>query len=266
MLYSWHFDALLILFIALVALVYMYITRWRITRHYVYFFAGLGIMWIALASPLHTIGMHYLFSAHMVTHIVLLLVAAPLMVAGLPRKSRLDNALQTFSKLLYKAPFIAWALGVSVMWVWHIPALFNQLVTMHSDAMGVLSYIHIFSLLIAGMLFSWPLINPFEAYRINPINGIFYLTSACIFCSLLGLLITFAPQGLYTGYVMRDAGLQVVRTQWGISAAMDQQIAGLIMWVPCCMIYLAGAMLLLKKWFGEKDEAAMIPKTKPLLQ
>ena len=269
MLFSWHFDMGITIFVVAAAMLYLYISRFTITRNCVYFFSGLALMTIALASPLHVIGMHYLFSAHMITHILLLLIAGPLLVAGIPKDNRLQPLLQNVSKLLYKAPFIAWMLGVSVMWLWHIPALFDQLVAMknmHENTMSLLSYTHIFSLLVAGILFSWPLINPYEQYRINALNGVFYLTSACVFCSLLGLLITFAPQGLYTGYVMHDMALQTVRTQWGISAEMDQQMAGLIMWVPCCMIYLTGAMLLLKKWFSEKDEAVLMPHTNTLMQ
>jgi len=269
MLFSWHFDMGITIFVAAATILYLYITRFTITRNCIYFFAGLALMTIALASPLHVIGMHYLFSAHMITHILLLLIAGPFLVAGIPNDNRLQPLLQNVSKLLYKAPFIAWMLGVSVMWLLHIPALFDQLVAMknmHENTMSLLSYTHIFSLLVAGILFSWPLINPYEQYRINALNGVFYLTSACVFCSLLGLLITFAPQGLYTGYMMHDMALQTVRTQWGISAEMDQQMAGLIMWVPCCMIYLTGAMLLLKKWFSEKDEAVLMPHTNTLMQ
>lgn len=267
MLFSWHFDVVITIFVVAVAIMYLYITRFKITHNYVYFFSGLALMLVTLASPLHVIGMHYLFSAHMITHIMLLLIAGPLLVAGIPENNRLQQWLQTVSKLLYKAPFIAWMLGVSVMWLWHIPALFTLLVSTHESMMNFLSYAHIFSLLVAGIVFSWPLLNPYVRYHLNALHGVFYLSSACVFCSLLGLLITFAPQGLYTGYIMHDAALQTVRTQWGISAAMDQQIAGLIMWVPCCMIYLTGAMLLLKKWFSEKDdEAVLIPGTNTLIQ
>jgi putative membrane protein len=46
----------------------------------------------------------------------------------------------------------------------------------------------------------------------------------------------------------------IIKNKWGISGEMDQQIAGLIMWVPCCFIYLTAAMLLLKKWFNEKEK------------
>ena len=168
-----------------------------------------------------------------------------------------------FSEKLSKFPFASWFAGISIMWLWHIPYIFNQLFAMPdmphglAHTMSHLMYIHILSLLLAGIIFSWPIINPYPQYRVASLAGVLYLSSACVFCSLLGLLITFAPVGMYTNYIstMDAYGyLPVIRNSWG-SAAADQQMGGLIMWVPCCFIYLSASMYLLIKWFDNKKEA-----------
>jgi putative membrane protein len=127
--------------------------------------------------------------------------------------------------------------------------------------MSGLMYIHLFILLVAGIIFSWPVINPYSEYRISALSGVLYLSTACIFCSLLGLLITFAPVGTYTQYthlMNSDVYLSTIRNKWGISEAADQQIGGLIMWVPCCLIYLSVSMYLLVSWFDHKKEASSL--------
>ena len=128
---------------------------------------------------------------------------------------------------------------------------------MHSNHLtSAIAIVHAGSLLLSGMIFSWPVINPYPQYRIAPIQGVLYLSIACVFCSLLGLLLAFAPVGTYN-YNMQNYDsygfLSVIRGRWNISAATDQQIAGLIMWVPCCFIYLVAIMFLLRKWFYQKE-------------
>jgi cytochrome c oxidase assembly factor CtaG len=88
-------------------------------------------------------------------------------------------------------------------------------------------------------------ITPYAEYRLSPPKAVLYLSGACVFCSLLGLLITFAPAGTYR---------QVT--------AADQQTGGLIMWVPCCFVYLSASMYLLIRWFSLKEELPMIQPLK----
>ena len=258
----WHFDVIAIFFIGLLCLLYLYAVNFKLIHRSIYFFAGIFLLIIAVASPLHFIGENYLFSAHMISHVLLLLLAAPLLAAGIPQDNRFKVFFIKFSEILYKMPFAAWITGVSIMWVWHIPYIFNKLFTMHemstgaAHTMGALMYIHMLSLLIAGFIFSWPVINPYHQQRIRPLTAVLYLSIACVFCSLLGLLITFAPVGTYAHYLHNSdmyGYLPMIRNDWGISAANDQQIAGLIMWVPCCFIYLSASMYLLIKWFDHTD-------------
>ena len=272
----WSFDIISISFIVLLCLLYGYIIRFKWHKQSVYFFAGIALLIVCVASPLHYLGEHYLFSAHMLTHTLLLLMVAPLLIAGIPKENKLKNTFIFFSKKISRYPFLCWLMGVGVMWLWHVPAIYNQLFVVHSAMampsihhMNVLSYIHMLSLLIAGMVFCLPVINPYSAYRLTPLFGVLYLTSACIGCSLLGLFITFAPAGTYTHYISMSESnniLSLIRNNWHISAAADQQAGGLIMWVPCCFIYLSAAMLLLLKWFDAKEEAPSISHAVPILE
>lgn len=261
----WNFDYITTAFIVLLCFVYLYTSNFQLKKQSAYFFAGIILLIICVASPLHFLGETYLFSAHMLSHTLILLIVAPLLVAGIPRENKFQGSLISLSKKIHKAPFACWLIGVSVMWFWHVPSIFNSMFMMNmqssSHTMNFLSYIHMLSLLLAGMMFCFPVINPYKQYRIQSLKAVLYLTSACIFCSLLGLLITFAPMGTYTHYInINDTYglLSTVRSNWNISTATDQQIGGLIMWVPCCFIYLTASMFLLIKWFDEKKAMPVV--------
>ena len=258
----WHFDIALILFIVIITLLYFYTIKFTLVKQYVYFFIGLLVIILAVASPLHFLGEYYLFSAHMITHILLLLIAPPLMILGIPEENRFQKSLQLISKKIVAMPLMSWLCGIGIMWFWHIPYIYHHFLTMQNmgdDNSSIMIWhnVHMLSLWIAGIIFWWVIINPYKQYQLKPLTGVLYLSTACILCSLLGLLITFAPPNMYNyQMVMSDKyGFNnIIKNKWEISGAMDQQIAGLIMWVPCCFIYLTAAMLLLKKWFNEKEE------------
>jgi putative membrane protein len=260
----WHFDFPNIVFLAGLCLIYFYAINFKIKKQSVYFFGGIFLLILCTASPLHFLAENYLFSAHMLSHVLIILVAAPLIVAGIPAENKISKTLLILSKI--RMPFINWFAGVGIMWLWHIPYFFNHTFSMqkmeNSHSMNLLMFVEVLSLLITGIIFCWPIINPYKEFRISPITGVFYLSAACVFCSLLGLLITFAPLGTYFHYqnlVDSYSYLHIIRNKWKISAAIDQQMAGLIMWVPCCLIYLTASIILLINWFEEKQEKNIIP-------
>lgn len=213
---------------------------------------------LCFASPLHVLSAHYLFSAHMVVHVILLLGVGPLLVVNISEKQRGLNRLFIFLK---NHPAIGWLAGVGAMWLWHIPVLFNStMASMHQSSFSFVSVVESISLVAAGILFSTHVIHPDKAYRVDALSGVVYLFTACIGCSLLGLLITFAPAGTYHHFLSaHDAyGLNKLILQNGITQATDQQAAGLIMWVPCCLVYVSGAMYLLAHWFKQKEEVVFV--------
>ncbi|HVU94264.1 MAG TPA: cytochrome c oxidase assembly protein [Puia sp.] len=182
----------------------------------------------------------YGFSIHMAIGIVEILVAGPLVVRMLAMRRLRTPLVRRLSKWIAGNAWLAWLAGTGTMWFWHIPAV-------HHWAMGM-SERHIWwmavqqlLLLMGGILFSWPLLGPCRGLRMHPLAGIIYLATACISCSLMGLLITFAPPEVYPGVSPRD-----------------RETAGLIMWVPGCLIYLTGCLLLLRQWLHRQDRPRIV--------
>jgi putative membrane protein len=187
---------------------------------------------------------HLIFSSYMVGHVLLVLITAPLFVLSLPERPAGGGLVYNVSRRLTAIPWANWIIGMGLIWLWHVPSVFNALVTAE-DRFGhghlhFLAFLHSGSLLMAGILFCWPLTGPFTSHRLPPAEAILYLTSACLCCSILGVLIEFATPGHY--YSLTAASV--------ISKA-DQEWAGLILWIPCCVLYLAGVTFLLRKWMGE---------------
>ncbi len=247
-------PALLLLFIA-IAVGYLRLYRFKAARVPASFWMALLLLAILFFSPLQILSAYYLFSAHMLVHVALLLVVGPLLVASLPQTAAW---VQRLSQKLFQKPMPGWLAGVGIMWLWHLPPVFNAAMHgMHNGSgFGIITLLENASLLGAGMLFSWPLLAPQKRHRLHALNGVAYLFTACIACSLLGLLITFAPAGLYRHFLAAPDVYQwnnKLVQGWGFTQAADQQIAGLIMWVPCCLLYVSYALYLLARWFGQKE-------------
>lgn len=248
--WSFDFSSLILL---LVIMGYMFVTK-SFSKQKITILIFILLI-ICFFSPLSVLSSHYLFSAHMIVHVILLLWVGPLLVMSLPAEKKQFNSFFLFLK---HHPVLGWLTGVGMMWIWHVPVVFNiAMNSMHHSSFNFLSIIEALSLIIAGILFSAPVIHPNKEYRIDALSGVVYLFTACIGCSLLGVLITFAPTGLYHHFLsMHDEyGLNnIILHRWNITQSIDQQAAGLIMWVPCCLIYVTGAMYLLIQWFKQKEE------------
>lgn len=254
----WSFDWIIFLFLIFICLFYLYMTGFQLQMRSLYFFAGLLIIIICSFSPLHFFGAYYLFSVHMLSHVLIILIASPLLVLGIQKENRFKNLFSSVSKRLAKYWAVCWFCGIAIMWFWHIPSIFNQHFSMHRVSVMRLTT---FTLLIGGVLFYWPVIGPYKKYRLGSLRSVLYLSTACIFCSLLGLIITFSHVGTFTPYLnITDTYgfLPLIRNEWKISVAADQQMAGLIMWVPCCVIYLSASMIILLKWFHRRNEQTKI--------
>ncbi|HET8572659.1 MAG TPA: cytochrome c oxidase assembly protein [Edaphocola sp.] len=255
----WHFNSGMMILVLVAAGFYLAVSKLKLRKGAVVFFSGLLLMALMESSPLHFLAMHHLFSAHMIIHVVILLIGAPLMVWGWPHGlPGIEKNKASFSRFASRYPWLCWLCGVGIMWFWHIPMIFNLSGNMHAGHSGLLPLLQPFSLMVAGMIFAWPLIGPVKECRVDPLHGILYLFMACMGCSLLGLLLTFAPAELFPHPEMAGVpGLsEFVGNQWSMTPQADQQISGLIMWVPCCFIYIAGSLFLLRLWFGEKEISA----------
>jgi putative membrane protein len=130
--------------------------------------------------------------------------------------------------------------------LWHAPTLCNAAATSRS-----VSAIQTTSLLLMGSVFWWQVLAPREEQRLSPLAGIVYLFTACTACSVLGIILTFAPVSICPVYqhpVDRLGMLGTIRGQWGLTSDRDQQIGGLLMWVPMCAIYATAILAQLARW------------------
>lgn len=217
-----------------------------------WFWLGLAVLAVALLSPVAILARMYLFSAHMLQHLLLLLVVPPLLLLSLGqfKDHRLRPLGGKWGRVLTAVP-ATWMAGVGAMWLWHVPLLCDAATTQPG-----IYRIQVVSLLLLGTLFWLPIAGPRAAQRLSPLAGIVYLVSACFACTLLGIYVTFAPVSVCSVYThpMDPLGvLPLIRSRWGITAEIDQQLGGLLMWVPACLIYLSAVLGLLARWFGEEE-------------
>lgn len=245
----WHWDIPGIVIAAGLTAFHFYANGFRLTHKSYLFLNGIILLLIATCSPLDYLSHYYLFSAHMAQHITLLLIIPPVLLSG----SEGEYFQRLFEKPGFRSsadillrPVPAWLLGVGVMWIWHVPELHNSMI--HSP---VMHFLNLITLLAAGLIFIWPVFAPVEFRKLQSLQSAFYLFTACVGCTVLGIMITFAPAGLYSNYMAgSDIGLaNTIRTRWGITGAVDQQAGGLIMWVPACFIYIVNIMIILLKWY-----------------
>ncbi|WP_020601450.1 cytochrome c oxidase assembly protein [Spirosoma spitsbergense] len=269
----WTFDLVSMLVVSGLGLGYGYLSGWRLKPGAGLYFSGVVLVLLVQTSPLHYLGMYYLLSAHMAGHMLLLLVAAPLLVLGLPSQTDSGKSWKAISVFFRQKPWFGWLLCLVTMWFWHIPLVHDLMVsrpaaatiplctltgTAENPLANLLHIIQPVSLLVAGVCFAWPILGPMPSYRVHPLMGVGYLFTACVGCSLLGMLITFAPVGVYQVYGGPDYfGIaHQLNTDWNLNRSTDQQLAGLLMWVPGCFIYLSGVLYLLINWLGEKQPVA----------
>jgi putative membrane protein len=238
--WRWNFILLLLTALALAG----YFLAFRRQGRPVYLGAALVVFLLALISPVSVLADGYLFSAHMIQHILLVLIVPALVLLSLPRSFTLPRPLVALTN-----PFIGWMAGVGAMWLWHAPALCNAATTSRA-----VFAIQTTSLLLLGSVFWWQVLAPHDAERLSPAAGIAYLFTACTACSVLGIILTFAPVSICSVYqhpVDHLGMLDIIRGDWGLTSDRDQQIGGLLMWVPMCLIYLTAILAQLARWHSD---------------
>ena len=262
---GWDWEPSVIVGCAGLLLAYFAIIRFRVPARAYSFVAGLLVLFVALVSPLDTLGDTYLFSAHMVQHILLILVVPPLLIIGLPRelmqKALRWPAIARMEHIL-SIPVLAWFVGVGTMWIWHWPPLYNA--ALASEPIHVTEHL---MFLVSSVIFWWPIISPVDELRLAPLSAVVYVFAACAAHTVLAILITFAPIGIYPAYLQPvDAFhiLPLLREKWGLTPDVDQQWGGLLMWVPTCTVYLGFILAILARWYRSPEvDATALPVQVP---
>jgi putative membrane protein len=259
---AWEFDPGVVIPLLVSAFLYARGARRHrtlTTREKVFFWSGWSMLAIALVSPLHPLG-EVLFSAHMLQHEILMLVAAPLMVLSRPLVTFLwalpfewRRGLGRWSKTAYvrgtwrfiTEPFTAWWIHAIAIWAWHAPYLFQ--LTLTSDLAHTAQHLSFF---LSALLFWWALF--YTHGRLAYGAAVFYVFTTAVHTSILGALLTFAPHVWYPAY-------NSTTQAWGLTPLQDQQIGGLVMWVPAGLVYLAAGLALFAAWLKESE--AMLERT-----
>jgi putative membrane protein len=225
-------------------------------------FAGGWITLIAaLMSPLDTLS-DALFSVHMVQHESLMLIAAPLLVLGrplavwiwaLPRAARLWVGRTVHTRAvagtwrMLTAPLVAWLLHAAALWAWHAPSLFEAAL-----AHSVVHTLQHASFLATALLFWWAVLGD-SARRQSGGHAMLSLFTTMVHTSALGALITLAPGLWYPSYIETCSAL-------GVDPLHDQQLGGLIMWVPGAAAYLFGGLVVASRWLGHDDPSPVFTR------
>jgi putative membrane protein len=234
------------------------VRRWEVAA----FSAGWLLLLLALVSPLHQLG-SVLFSAHMAQHEVLMAFAAPLLVLGRPIVAFLWALPMSWRRALggwsaaapvrstwevLTLPITAWSLHALAIWVWHAPRLYQA--TLESELVHTLQHV---SFLGTGLLFWWALLRRCDG-RLGRPAAVLYLFTTSVHTTVLGALLTFSSRVWYPIYGAGTAA-------WGLTPLEDQQLAGLIMWVPAGLAYLIAALAVGASWLQESRPTTVLNRS-----
>lgn len=218
------------------------------------FVAGDAILLLALVSPIDTLGDTYLFSAHMLQHLLLVLAVPPLLLLGIPprlfERLLLWEPARRVERVLGR-PLLAWTLGTGTLWLWHAPPLYDA--ALRSEGVHIVQHL---TFLVTATIFWWPVVAPAPLRRLASLAAVPYLIASSLASSVLGVILTFAPPGLYAPYLHPADPLgilRLIRQGWGFSARADQQLGGLLMWTLTSPVYLTALAAALARWYMEPD-------------
>ena len=206
------------------------------------FCGGLAVVTVALVSPLDALS-GALASAHMVQHVLLLLVAAPLLALSAPGATivrgtplAVRRATGGWRRRLrpLRNPVGLWALHVATIWFWHAAVPYDAALDHH-----VVHVVEHATFVVTGLLF-WQVVLGARGAVSNGF-GILLVFTMAMQSVFLSALLTFASSPWYSGYAATAAA-------WNLEPLADQQLAGVIMWIPAGLVYLGAALALLVRW------------------
>jgi cytochrome c oxidase assembly factor CtaG len=217
---------------------------------YAAFAAGIVTLFTALISPFDTLD-DQLFSAHMVQHLVLLMIAPPLLIFGRPAlaclwafpltarraigrvwiRSGLKHAVHVLM-----SPIFVWLLCSAVLWFWHLPGPYGW--ALGSESVHAFEHVCFF---VTSLMFWSLVLKPVGRRRMDYGSTLLFVATFGVQTGLLGALLTFAGHPLYAAHLSTTAA-------WGLIPLEDQQLAGLIMWIPASLIHLTTLSVLFVVW------------------
>lgn len=224
------------------------------------FGAGWLALALALVTPLHWLSQR-LFTAHMIEHELMMAVAAPLIAASapgaaltwaMPRSWRTKTGPVLHVDWLkagwnyVSRPGVATVLHGLAIWIWHVPGLFEAALRE-----GLLHYLQHASFLGTALLFWW-VVLPRRGGQQRLGASVMHLFLTSMHTALLGVLLVLSPRLWYPA----NTGISEL---WGLTPLEDQQLAGLVMWVPAGLVYGAAALWLAGLWIRESGRPHETP-------
>lgn len=222
------------------------------------FLAGLLAIGAALLSPIDALA-HDLFSVHMVQHMLLVAVGAPLLLLGAPVRPLLRGIPRAIRRAvvrpiarsglvrglvhLLRHPLVAGALYVGGLYAWHVPALYDA--ALADEIVHVVEHLWF----IAAALLFWSVVidpEPFRATLPYAARIVFLLLAGAGQNTILGGLLAFSTRLLYRSYEGRPE-------RYGFDAVTDQRVGGAIMWVPGDVIFLGAASAAFFLWLAQEE-------------
>lgn len=220
------------------------------------FAGGITVLFVALVSPIDTLG-EDLFSIHMIQHLLLMLVAPPLLVCSrapivffwafaLRRRRQLGRwwvkarLATAYHALMY--PSLVWTASTAALMLWHIPAIYEWAL---SDPM-----VHTFEHLcffVTSLAFWMLVIEPSGRRRLGYGTTLIFVATAATLGTFPGALMVFASRPIYPVHAEGVA-------YWGLTLVEDQQLAGLLMWIPTGFVHLSSICWLFQKWLGDAEQ------------
>jgi cytochrome c oxidase assembly factor CtaG len=241
--------------VALTAAYAVAVARFGASRGRIAAFAG-GVLLVlaAVASPVATVALNYLVSAHLLQNVMLAEWAPALLVLGVsPPLARRIAQVPGVAVATY--PLVALPLWIAAYAAWHIPAAYDAAL----DHAPLLRIQHL-TYLTAGCLLWWSVFHD-EPHRVSNGGRALYIFAAFLFASPLGLLLALLPSAIYDFY-------EEAPRLWGLDPATDQQIAGVVMAGSEAIVFFAVFAVFVARWLADEEageagaEPGSIPRTR----
>ena len=211
--------------------------------------AGLSAMFLTLNGPIHDVSDYYLFTGHMVQHLVLTFVTPPLLLLGTPgwmlRPALEVPAVAALARWV-TVPRTAFALFNLVLATWHLPPLYNS--AMYYHPVHIVQHL---MFLVTAVIVWWPLLSPLpELPRLSYPGQMLYSFLMTLPMTVVSVFIVYADHVLYPAYASAPR-------LWGLSPLEDQRLGGLIMWIPGGLFFYLLASIIFFRWSRlQRDDRA----------
>lgn len=217
---------------------------------------AMAVILACLNGPIHHLSDNYLFSAHMVQHLLLTLLMPYLFIFGTPAwlvsgVLRGRGALTAVARAITR-PIPAFLLYNVILAVWHVPRFYDHTMESHP--------VHIFEHLLfmgSAVICWWPVLGEAPELRsLENFGKVVYLFGLGLPMKALGAIITMAPDVLYQWYAH-------VPRVWGLDPMTDQRVGGIIMWVPAGVFVWGSIGLIFVRWYREESRSNAAPRSHP---